>query len=101
MVKILNEVGNVKSCKVSIGSSFNWCQFFSAGLVDPKQGGSSSAGGSPDLVAVEGVCSSRECKPIALAVGELDPKHASALWGTHEVPAKATEAPRFRWTCTS
>ncbi len=59
MVKILNEVGNVKSCKVSIGSSFNWCQIFSAGLVDPKQGGPSSAGGSPDLVAVEGVRSFR------------------------------------------
>ena len=43
--------------KVSIGSIFNWCQF-SAQMVDPRQGGSSSAGGSPDLVAVEGVCSS-------------------------------------------
>ena len=85
-------------------------RIFSVGLVDPKQGGSSSAGGPPDLVAVEGVCSSRECRPIALAVGELDPKHASALWsmhdmplpfgGTHEVPAKATEALRFRWSCT-
>ena len=27
MVKLLNEVGNVKSCKVSIGSSFNWADF--------------------------------------------------------------------------
>ena len=47
-------------------------RIFSAGLVDPKQGGSSLAGGPPDLVAVERVCSSRVCKPVALAVGGLD-----------------------------
>ena len=45
---------------------------FSAGLVDPKQGGPFFTGGSPDLVAVERVCSSRVCKPVALAVGGLD-----------------------------
>ena len=94
--KISNDVIQVKSCEVSIGSPFNWCRTFSAGLVHPKQGGPSSAGGSPDLVAVEGVCSSRECKPIALAVGELDPKHASALWVRMRFQQKP---PKHRASC--